>query len=371
MSECNAETLSEVVDRAMIRFGISKKKHFASYLILAEECWESIFQNTLWVIKSVWKPTFAGNPYNYIQMPLDCQRLLSVGVDDRCGLIQPLFYNTQLNVVAKPTTKACGCNCDCGGLCEAVNSMVTTTKLMFTISGVPYYQRCWLKYCNNGDILKYCETPVVKYNNTLGTPGDYSPADYNNDYLIGTPGFSDYTIETITSQEKICHLETAADSPCGCPVQTEANERMFYDCCGYWVGWGCSDKRKKCNQFSPNINNNHYGEIKVSDCGTKIYYRPNHNWRKVTDKEIPDYLLVNYQTTGTSVGAETLIPKYARNLLYAELDNGRKEYNSTYSEYEKMTAHYKVVDERAKITGYLNPISLHELSQVQDEKILW
>lgn len=362
-------TLGEITDRFLIRSGIEQKKHFSRYLILAEECWEDIFQNTLWVIKSVWMPTKSGNPYNYIQMPSDCQRLLSVAIDDKCGLIQPLYYNQQVNVIAKPTSKKCGCaaDCNCGGLCESVNSTTVTTKLEFTINSIPYYQTCWIQYCPNGDVLKYCKTPVKKYNNMEGDAGDFND-DYNNDYLIGNPPFSDYTIVYIESQEKICKLETY---PCGCPVEAESNETLFMDCCGFWVNPNCGTKKRRCHQFSENINDNHFGEVKVGPCNTKIYYRPNHNWKNYVQKEIPDYLLVNYQSTGTSCGAETLVPQYARNLMYAMLDDGRKAFNSSYSQSEKDSANYKKIDEKNKIMGYLSPVSLHEMSQVQDIAQRW
>lgn len=367
MSECLADTISEVTDRFLIRSGIDKKKYFSRYLVIAGEVWEDIFQKTLWSIKSVWMPIKLGDPFNYIDVPQDCDRLLSVGVDDKCDLIQPLYYNSQLNVVAKPTTKKCGCTCDCGGVCDSVNSLTTTTKLLFTINGVPYYQKCWMEICPNGDILEYCETPTKKYNTLAGDSGDFND-DYNNDYDIAAAPFSAYEIVTVKSQRKICKLDVA---PCGCPVESETNCQSLIDSCGCSISWGCRTKRKHCDQFSQNINKNHFGEVKLSDCGTKIFYRPNKHWRQVAKKEFPDYLLVNYQSRGTTPGAETLVPKYARNLFYAELDNARKEYNSSYGIGEKQAACYKAQDERNKIVAYLSPISLEQMANVQDAEIKW
>lgn len=368
MSECLNYTLSEIVDRFLMRSHISKKKYFAMYLTLAEEVWEDIFQNTLWVVKSAWLPTKAGKPYNYVSVPSDCLRLLSIGDTDKCGLIQPLFYNNQLNIISKPLTKKCGCSCpSCGGLCNDVNSMVATTKLIFTINGVPYYQKMWTEYCKNGDILEYTETPVKKYNSTTGDGGDFND-DFNNDYSIGVAPFSDYTIEYIKAQRVICHLET---EECGCPTESESNEQTLINSCGCYINWGCRTKRKCCNQYFENVNNNQRGEVKLSECGTKIFYKPSKNWRNVSDKETPDYLLVNYQSSGQTVGADTLVPKYARNLMYASLDCGRKEYNSAYSQREKDGAFYKKEDERNRLVAYLNPISLEFLAEVQDINIKW
>ncbi len=370
MSDSLYDTLSEQVDRFLIRAGIEKKKNYARYMILAEECWQDIFRNTLWVIKSVWLPTKAGDPYNYIEKPRDCERLLSVGNTDKCGLIQPLFYNPQINVVPKPTTKKCGCNdfnCDCSGICEAVSSLTATTKLAFVYSGVSYYTKQWLQYCPNGDILEFTQTPTKKYNNLVGDSGDFN-ADYNNDYDTESAPFSDLTIVTVESQRKICKLDTA---PCGCPLQSEENERMFMSCCGFLVNYNCGVKKKHCRRFYENVNDNHFGSIKMSECNTKIYYVPSHKWSKSYTKETPDWLLCNYQTTGVSCGAETLVPQYARPLMYALMDSSRKEYNSAFTLSEKDAARTKVVAERQNIMAYLNPISEDFLASVQDLSIRW
>jgi hypothetical protein len=367
MSECLSYTISELTDRFLIRNSIEKKKYFSKYLVIAGEVWEDIFQQTLWCIKSVWMPTKLGEPFNYVDMPSDCLRLLSVGVDDKCDLIQPLFYNTQLNIVSKPKVKKCGCTCDCGGLCDAVNSLTTTTKLIFTINGLPYYQKCWMEICPNGDVLEYCETPTKKYNTLTGDSGDFSD-DYNNDYDIAAAPFSAYEIVTVPSQRKVCKLEV---NPCGCPVESETNCQALIDSCGCSISWGCRTKKKHCKQFTENINSNRLGEIKLSDCGTKIYYRANRHWRTVAKKEFPDYLLVNYQTTGETPGAETLIPKYARNVFYAGLDNARKEYNSSFGIGEKQASCYKYHDEKAKIMAFMNPIDLEFVANVQNSPILW
>lgn len=367
MNESLTDTLSEITDRYLIRVGIDKRKYFSRYLVIAGEVWEDVFQNTLWSIKSVWMPTKLGDPFNYVDMPGDCARPLGVGVDDKCDLIQPLFYNNQLNVVAKPITKKCGCTCDCGGLCDDANSLTTTTKLIFTINGVPYYQKCWMQLCPNGDIIEYCETPTKKYNDLTGDSGDFSD-DYNNDYDIAAAPFSAYEIVIVKSQRKICKLEVA---PCGCPLETEANCQLLIDSCGCSTSWGCRSKRRHCKQFSENINNNHLGEVKLSDCGTRIFYRANKHWRQVAKKEFPDYLLVNYQSTGVTPGAETLIPKYARKVMYAGIDTARKEFNSSFSQNEKDNSCYKFQKEKNDIVGYLNPIDLQQLSQVQDQPIRW
>jgi hypothetical protein len=367
VSECLTDTISEITDRFLIRNGVDRKKYFSRYLTIAGEVWEDIFKNTLWIVKSVWMPTKLGDPYNYIDVPSDCSRILSVGVDDKCDLIQPLFYNNQLNVVAKPVTKKCGCTCDCGGLCDDVNSLTVTTKLLFTINGIPYYQKTWMEYCPNGDILQWDEIPTKKYNTLTGDSGDFND-DWNPDWDIAAAPFSAYEIVTEKTQKKICKL---AVKPCGCPQETEENACLLTDFCGFSVSWGCCTKTRHCKQFSENINSNHLGEVKISDCGTRIFYRKSKRWNSCIKQEFPDYLLVNYQSTGVTPGSETLVPKFCRNLMYAALDKARKEYNSSFSQHEKDNANYKYIDEKGKVVGFLSPIDLRQLSQVQDQPIRW
>jgi hypothetical protein len=360
-------TLSEVTERYLAIKGISNKKHFPKYLIVAGQIWKDVFRKTLWVTKSVWKQLKAGDPYPYIDKPKDCNRLFSVGITDKCGNIQPLFYNSQLNIIPKPTIKNCNCGeCECD-LCGEINSMTVTTKELFTISGITYYQKCWLKYCKNGDILEYCETPTKKYNTFAGDGGDFND-DFNNDYDIGSNPLADFTIETVISQRKICTLAT---KPCGCPQQTESNECIIQEHCSCLLSLFSRRLKKCCEQFVQNVNDNFRGEIKISECGTKIYYKPSRHWREVNKSQFPDFLLVNYQTTGLEPDQETQVPDYAELVMFAGIDWLSKQYNGVYSLSEKKEARYNYVQELNDIILFLNPLSLSNISMVQDTKQIW
>lgn len=347
---------------------ISKKKFFPAYLNIAKDTWQSIFRNTLWVVQTRWLPLKLGDPFNYIDVPKGCARILGVSVEDHCKLLQPLFYNSQLNVVNKPTQRKCGCDaCDCGGLCEDVNNFSLTTSLVFTINNIPYFEKTWLKYCPNGDILEYKEIPTKKYNNIVGDGGDYND-DFNNDYDIASAPFSDYSIVTSVQQRKICHLETLV---CGCPAETEENCRILNDTCGCNLNFNCNGKRRHCRQSAENVNNNFWGEIKFSECGTKIYYRPSRHWRKVTNKEFPEFLQINFQPNGILVDAETTFPDYCIDAMTTGIDWRSKRFNGKWSEVEKKAAEYRHIDACNQLTGYLNPIDLIQVAQVQDAQIRW
>lgn len=370
MSNCQTYLLSETVDQLFIAKQISKKKYYASYMAIAKLIWQRIFRNTIWSVQSRWMTLKQGDPYNYIDVPEGASRILSVAVEDKkCGLIQPLFYNNQLNIISKPKHRKCGCqdpNCTCESCCEAANSMTYTTKLLFTISGVDYYEKCWQELCKNGYILEYCETPTKKYNNTTGDSGDYNN-DYNPDYLIGSPPFSDFTIEYVESQKKICKLEVAE---CGCPKETIENESILVNVCGCNLNFGSALKHRHCKQYEENINNNHLGEIKLSECGSKIYYKPSRHWRNFTDKKFPEFLLVNYQTNGLG-DSEVLVPDYAINAMQAGINWQSIRFNSSIPNVQKQDAYYQFEAELSDLIMFLNPISLIELGKVQDSKIVW
>jgi|GEM_PF-3494609 len=375
MAQCPTYLLSECVDNYFMSRQLSKKKYYASYMVIAKNVWQKLFRNTIWAVQSQWMTLKAGDPYNYIDVPKGAQkggRIFSVStVDHKCGLPQPLYYNNQINIIAKPRHRKCGCteDCHCDGLCEAVNSFVYTTRLLFTILGVDYYEQCWFKYCKNGDILEYCKTPTKQYNNIVGDGGDYN-VDYNDDWLIGNPPFTDFQIVYTETQRKICHLET---HPCGCPKETKENAELLSTHCGCQLNFDCRFKRHHCQQYFPNVNNNHLGEIKMSECGTRIYFIPprNHHHCDTEDNErLPKFLLVTFQTNG--LGDDVVqVPDYALPAMLTGINYESIRFNPSIAFNQKQDAKYQHEDEIAQLIAFLNPISVIETGKVQDEPVLW
>lgn len=368
MTDCNVYTISEGVEKYMNDRLISKKKFFPAYLNIAKDTWQSIFRNTLWVVQTRWLTLKLGDPYNYIDVPRGCSRIFGASIRDHCGLLQPLFYNSQLDVVNQPAERKCSCTtCDCSGLCTDVNSFSVTTRLVFTINNIDYYEKTWLQYCPNGDILEYSEIPTKKYNNIVGDGGDFND-DYNDDYSIAAAPFSDYTVVTTKQQRKICHLETLV---CGCPAETEENVQILNDTCGCNLNWNCNGRRRHCRQSSQNINNNFWGEIKFSDCKTKIYFRPSRHWIKVTNLEFPEFLQLDFQTNGIEVDSETTFPDYCIDAMTTGINWRSMRFNGRYNFKEKKEAEYMHIDAVNKVIGFLNPIDLIQLSNIQDARIAW
>lgn len=340
-------TLADKVDEYLIMRSINKKKYYSMYLVIAKNVWRHLYQKTIYAVNSEWKTLKKGVPYDYIDMPSGVVRLFSVSTLDECGEIISLFYNNQLNTISKPATRKCGCTaCDCSGLCEDVNSMVYTTTLVFTDNGTDYYEKKWVKSCANGDMIEYTETPTKKYNSFQG---DTSPSDYD--------------IVTVKSQKTLCKLTTRV---CGCPEDTEENCELLNTLCGCYLPFNSCCRKKHCDHFLGAINSNKKGEVKISECGNKIYFKPHPH-----AKTKPEFLLVNYQTSGENCSDTVQVPEYGNEALWAGIDYYSKRYNNSYSLNEKNEAKYYFRQMENELIMYLNPLSLEWLSNVADAKILY
>ena len=356
-------TLSQTVDEYLALRQIDKKKYYASYLIASKWAWKKLFWNTMFVTSSVWKPILKGEPYNYIEVPKDAIRIFSIDEVDECGNTVNVFYNPKLNTLPKPKSNKGG-KCCTGGVCEDVDNVTMTTTLLFTINGIDYYEKDWIKVCPNGDVIEYREVPTKKYNDFVGDGGDYMN-DYNNDYLkVGQP-FSDYSIVTETFQKTICKLKV---KDCGCPIDDEENEQTLRTYCGCYLPPYNERRRKEyCAIQSGNINDNGRGEVKISECGTKIYYKPTYKGRR----KRADHLLVNYQTNGEVCGTQVEIPEYAVEAMFCGIDYKSKQFNNAYSRGEKEDAKHAFSAAQNDVIIYLNALDLDYLSNIQDTPILY
>ena len=99
--------------------------------------------------------------------------------------------------------------------------------------------------------------------------------------------------------------------PCGCPEPTPENEVLVNNCCGFFPGgfgsWFRHRHRRENNLFE-NINNNEKGEVKLSPCGTKVYYIPPRHCR--FNRPLPKFLLLVFQTSGkaTEIDGSVSVP---------------------------------------------------------------
>lgn len=351
-------TLSECVDRYFLARRVQGKKYYASYLADAQRIWKDIFQKTLFVMASKWERVHKGTPYDYFYLPQCAVRVFGIFVTDECNNLVQLFYNEQKNVIPVPEVEVADPICNtCGGgdLCSAVNTTTFTTKVIFTINGVDYIEKKWITYCKDGCVIEYTETPVKQYNDIVGEGGDFNE-DYNNDYLIGSTGFANFEVVYEKSQKLLCQLKT---KPCGCPEESSENDDLLTKTCGCYIG--C--RKKKCYPVTNNVNNNHFGEVKVSDCGTKMFL--------INCKNKPDFVNISYQVSGDNPTAEVMVPDYAIDCIHYGMDYYSIRFNRSIPVYERELARQRYIDADMNLLRYLYPISLSFLEKVQDEKILW
>jgi hypothetical protein len=347
--------------------GVDRVKYLPKYLIHAKKVWQHLFTKTIYCVQEEWMPMKIGTPYNYVDVPQGTSRLFSASVTDKNNKTYPLYFNFDTNVTPKPKVAKCACGkCSCtGGLCDDVTALTKITTLLFTINGVNYNQYTWVKVCPNGDITLYKEIPTKKYNNFTGDGGAYNN-DYSNDYLLAHPPFTDYTIVTEKFQETLCNIQV---EPCGCPTNTVSNEQLFMQYCGCYLPDWYERKNRYYDIFLPQINSNELGSIKISDDGTKIYYIPQNYY--LQQQVVPDFMLISFQTTGIDCNTEVDVPEYAAEAFSYGLDYYSKRFNGVYNQMEKRESKYRWVEAQNELTIFLNPISLENLSKIQDAEIIW
>lgn len=367
--------LAEVTDQYLMERFIKNKKYYPAYLSAARLTWRDIFQNTIWSVQSQWMPLKKGEPYNYVDVPLGMQRFFSASIVNHCNNIVPLYYNTDINIIPQPKQSACGCTaCTCsGGLCDDIGGLTKLTELLFTVNGTNYYQTTWLKLCPNGDILEYRLVPTKKYNTYTGDGGDYNN-DYNNDYLIEHPPFSDYTIETVPFQKILCKIDV---KPCGCPENTVENEDVFLQHCGCYcqpfANCIVNQKRRFCERVIDDTNYDDcaLGTVKMSECGTRIYYVPPHRGHGQLPAKLPKNILVNFQTSGENCNEMVQVPEFGLETMFYGIDFRTKRFSGMLNFKEKQAVKYEYISAQNNLILYLNPFSLSRLAQIQDVPILY
>lgn len=339
IGSCNILTLGHATDLFLVYKFNDKRKYHKEYSIIAQEVYKENFRNTLFVGKNIYVELKNGDPFNYIEIPYWCERVLGVSVEGPGRKLKPLKNDQDLNMLVKPKHKTCGCDkCDCGGLCESVGGLVATTQAVI-INGQTYYETTWLKYCPDGTVYEYRSIPTTKYIFDSGAYDDSYDISYET-------GETDSSVVTYTTSRLLCKLDT---EKCGCPSQTKNNEELFFRNCGCFVS-NLSPSRihrnncyDRCSMWA--------GNYTISECGTKIgitnLERFEHN----------QWLVLSCQTNGVDIDSEITIPDYFTQCLFAGMDHHRKKFNDSFDPTEKWDSYYRYVDEQNKLIVSLNRIS--------------
>jgi hypothetical protein len=328
-------SLREVTEQFCIRRGNDRLKNFSRFFSIAGDVYSDIYKKILpsVVNKYLEVQTNSTDPYPFVYTPQNISRFFGIWITNHYGNLIQVFYNDKLNVLPKPK-KVLPCGCLQTDLCECVNNLqvIITPKI---IDGVTYYIKEWLECCGNGDVLKYSETPVIKYGNEGGS---YSN-DYSDDYDIINAGNN---IVYIKQTKNLGKLET---KNCGCPVESEANTDLIFNTCGCFL----PQRRACCKRYYQN-KLDCIGQINFSDCGDKIYLKD-----VKTDN---GYVVACYQTNGIACGEEIFVPEYARKAIWAGIEYESTIYFPKSSATDKLLSKNNYRAEKAELFEYLNP--LHE-----------
>lgn len=348
IAACPSNTLNNAVELYLIKKFNDRRKFFKEYLIIAQEVWKEIFLNTLFVTKSSYVDLKNDGDNNYVDVPPNCLRLLSLGVRGHCDKLKPLYNNQDLDIITKPVKKACSCtacNCESNGLCDSVTALTVTTKEVI-IDDVVYTEYTWLSVCPNGDIMEYRKIPTTQYTFQRGS----YDSSYDVSYEIGG---SEGEVVNYTLVRKLCALKV---KPCGCPEQTPENETLFFNTCGCFLN-PLSRLGKRCNNFWRGCSE-WAGEYKMSPCGTKVIIK------NLQHFEHNHQLLMSFQMNGVEIDGEVMIPNYATMCLHTGIEYQKILFNDKYKPVEKQQSYYKFEDEKDKIIVFLNPISIEVMESL-------
>jgi len=341
----NILTLSKAVDTYLSLKEIDRPKNFKSTLILSAEVFKEIFRNTIFATKSTYVQLQYGVPYNYVDIPNDCETFFGLTVPDSCNNLKPLYYDHSVNVMVKPIAKSCGCGkCNCGNLCASTGSLLPSTR-QIEIDGVFYTETTWIKLCPNGDIMEYRDIPAELFDRG-GLSASYD-GSYDLSYQSVQSGSGSVVMYQLT--KKLCSLEIA---PCGCPIQSETNNNTFFNNCGCYLT-PYNSLQVKCQTYWGDCNF-YAGSCKMDETGTKIIIP------YVQDFVNNQQLIMSYQTNGIAPDGETMMPDYAKMCLFTGIDY----YKALFKNFNpKITSslYWKYKDEQNKIIVSNNRIAIEDL----------
>ena len=328
MENCNAYSLSEVVELYCLHQFNDRKKNFLHYLPMGKLVWEDLLLRTLWNNHAKWMPVYndADSPYPYIKVPEGMSAFLGLYDVDDCNQLVPLSQNNRYNVIERPK-KTCGCSaaCSCGDLCSGMSAMTWETRDV-DINGTTYEEKTWIQVCGTGEVKRWRKTPVQTY------------TDANT-----------YTVDYTETYESLCQLEV---KPCGCIAETAENKVAIETHCGCSVG---------CTSKIYNRQDNHgLVEYKFSECGTKIY---------LIGANVKSQYLAHYQNKNAA--ASSPVPHYCLDAMFLGIINRSTQFNPTKRPVEKEYAKHQYKNAKLDVLKFLNPIRLEMLDRISGERKPW
>ncbi len=374
-------TLGEVVNDYLLRSNNLNRKYYAKYFKIAQDIYRQLYATTMPTTISKYVQVFpaeGSDKYPFIKRPRGMARFFGLSVTNKNNELLQVFQNDNLNVFTKPPIqKSCGCSST--DLCDCIDNLQVVITEKFTHEGTTYYEKTWVKCCENGDVLQYSETPVL--NGTCSTwflagsilgPATFSYTKCDGE-LVRSQSIDDTGLEicisdnapiiitsgsgskdrlsscqssgqvvVLTTYKNLGRLET---KDCGCPVESEANEDLIFNKCGCFL----SAKPKCCRVWYDKSRIDCTGEMKWSECGSKLYLKD--------VKDDNGFAVIHYQVDPVECLDEIIVDTMAKWPIWYGMDYESNVFNprSNANILREMERRYqKAINEYFE---YLNPIN--------------
>lgn len=315
-------SLSDVVDRFMVRSFNNGRKYYNNFLLIAQDVWKELYWKTLRIPKTKVLPIDLTTMT--VRIPGDCMKIFALRTPGNCGP-EYLKYNGQLDLVPA-SKKTCGCK-DCNCDSEACASMHGIQVMQEDVElGGQIYQR------------------VIK----TRVEGNHIVHEIKEPYAVQNGPSTTITYDTHT--ESVATLDT---KPCGCVIDSPENRRKCYDysCCPV----------ECCDTKCPDLRDRP-GEYKIDRERGLIYLYDSYA-KKVT---------LTYASNGEEHAEEIMIPEYCMPAMYAGMYLGSIQFRTGQrGYYEVQAAERKFNYEKQELYEFLNPLIPHEFMQLQYKKTLW
>lgn len=318
-------------------------------------------------------------------------RFFGVDVTNKHNELIQVFQNDKLNVFTKPPVQKSGCGCASTDLCDCIDNLEVVLTLKFTQDGIDYYEKTWIKCCDNGDVLQYSENPVL--NGTCSTwqlAGSIAgPATFSytrcdgelirsqsvnntgievcisdNAPIIITSGDGVKTrISSCSSEQEVVVLKTYKNlgrletKDCGCPIESEANQDLIFNKCSCFL----AAKPRCCKVWYNRSRINCTGEMKWSECGNKLYLKD--------VKDDGGFVVAHYQVDPLCCGGEIMIDSFARWPIWYGMDYESNVFNPRSNPKVLREAERRYQKSINEYFEYLNPMDPDRLFNIPTAEI--
>jgi hypothetical protein len=197
-------SISDILNTASFRDSTNGASKMALYTSFIKPIMNDI---KFYVLKStVTKKYHVDKKNNTVVIPSDCQLISAIGYVDKCGGLQPIYYNKDVPIEMQfEDNIKCDCNCGCDKKCNSVKINQNSIEDIDMGNGITMQKTIHIYTDNNCEIIKKIKEPV-SYKDGLDTKFEYR-----------------------TKIEIVCKLDL---KECGCIADTKENKVAVEAACG-------------------------------------------------------------------------------------------------------------------------------------------